>query len=151
MENIKGFSLYLLLGILAAFVSKIISSTFLETFLVGNLIIIQITLLAINITIISLIFTKIKDISEALKISFVKTTPELKKSILEQIILIILTIVLLVFYQGEILVNSPEIKYYLFNSLLNGVFFYVIYLLFDTGKAIFLLIEAENKQNNKSE
>jgi len=104
-------------------------------------------LLGINIAIIGLIFSKIKDISDKFKISFRKSLPELKKSVIEQVVIIVITIILLILKNSTILCDKLFYHSFIFDTLLNGIFFFGLYILYDTGKAIFILIESENNNN----
>lgn len=72
----------------------------------------------------------------------------MKTSLLEQIILIITSIICLIIQNSE----KIELKFKddICNIILITAFIYAIDILWDTGKAVFVIIEEIQKTNNKN-
>ena len=117
-------------------------------YLQENIISLLLILLAINTTTLGLIASKIQDIVVKIpEIDFSDTIKEMKKSLLEQIILIIVSAFCL------LLMDSVKItfehKSEIGNVMLISIFIYAINILWDTGKSVFIIIE--ELQNMKKE
>jgi hypothetical protein len=143
---IKNISLYLVIAYILSFSSEKLQSDFLATFLSSNLINILITLLAINTATASILLSKLKEISEKHNsFNFNETYSELKKSLFEQIVLIILAIVIGIFSSSQIIKEHIENHQLIMTTANTFVFIYSIDILRDTGIAIFSIINFENK------
>lgn len=147
MEYIKNFCFYFILAIIITLGSNYLKSDFIFNFLDANLVVILIALLAINLTTCSVIMTKLKEISDKKNIDFTKTVIELKKSIYEQIILICLSVIFQILKHSVIIGSKLKYHQIIFDSLIVMLFIYSVYILYDTGKAIFVILEYENESN----
>jgi hypothetical protein len=134
----------LLVGIVATWISYQVNSTSLEEFLRGNLITLLIALLAINTTTISVIMTKLREITDKTKVNFAETIHAMRTSITEQLILVILAIVLQILTGSKSLViNFPDLPAIVL-VLMTAVFVYAIHVLYDTANSIFVILKFEN-------
>ena len=101
------------------FVSSQVNSDFLDTFLQNNLIVLLPALLAINVTTLSIMLTKIDDLKKAYKqVSFKGVIQGMKQSVLEQVILIVLAVIILILRSSKNIpfLLSPEgQKHYEYN------------------------------------
>ena len=146
MKVHKRIIFFLAVGIVVNWLCVILESKIFPTYLRDNIVIILITLLAINTATISVVVAKLHDISEKLNVDFSKTIREVKISLLEQILLIVITVILLILY------NSPVIKcrflYHetFFNTFFITVFIYAVDILRDTGMAVFDILKYKKKE-----
>lgn len=149
MNTIKNISFYIVLGVIITFLGKFLESNFLFIYLKENIIGLLLTLLAINTATLGLIASKIQDIVVNYpKFDFSSTIKEMKTSLLEQIILICSSVITL------LLLDSCKIDFSyktdIGNVILTTVLIYSISILWDTGKAVFVVIEElQNMNNNK--
>ncbi|MFW5871644.1 MAG: hypothetical protein ACOCUT_00910 [bacterium] len=148
MKNIiKNSCTVVVFGFVLNFISNKLKSDYLITFIDQNLITLLIALLAINITTLSVIMSKLWEIADKHHINFSNTVKQMKLSILEQILFIGIAIVL------QILKTSIYLKAHLSgiesisNVLLIAVFIYDILVLYDTSRSIFIILKSEKKQN----
>ncbi|MCT8335814.1 hypothetical protein NUH30_19160 [Leptospira sp. 85282-16] len=135
---LKNYSFFYILGYLIEKINIYLKSDFLLNYLTNNLISIEIALLAINISSSGIILSRLKEIAP--EDSFSETIKEIKITIFEQIILIGLTLI------SFILLDTKENEFVsvlrdwlLF--LINGIFAYFLFILFDISKSIFILID----------
>lgn len=147
MNTIKNISFYIVLGILITIAGKLLESNFLFTYLKDNIIGLLLTLLAINTATSGLIASKIQDIvAHYPEFDFSSTIKEMKISLLEQIIHISLSIITL------LLLDSNQIQFLykieVGNVILSTILIYSISILWDTGKAVFVVIEELQKMKN---
>lgn len=149
MTLIKSISFYIIIGFLISWSSQWLESDFLFKYLKENIVGLLITLLAINTATLGLISSKIQDI--VLKepmLDFKTTIKEMKVSLLEQIFLIGSSIVCL------LLMESPKIIFHckdlVGNTILTTILIYSIAILWDTGKAVFIIIDELQDLHNKS-
>lgn len=129
--------------------SKSIASLFLFEFIKNNLITILIALLAINTTTGSVVMTKLRDISDKNGVDFSSTIGELRSSIVEQVVFIILGIILLILAGSPIILELYEYMSEILNILLVSVFIGSLYNLYDTANSIFVILNHENDENQK--
>ena len=73
IEHAKSISLFLVIGLLATLLAEWLQSDFISTFLSENLITLLIALVAINTTTLSVVLTKIREISDQLGGDFSRT------------------------------------------------------------------------------
>lgn len=144
MKTIKSFLLYLFFSLIIKIISHFIQSSFITTFLDTSIITILVALLAINTTTMSVLLTKLREISDKTGGTFVTTIISLKNSRFEQITLIITSLLFLIL-KKSILINSI----FSYNGLVCDIFITAafiggIYNLYDTGKAIFIIMEYDN-------
>lgn len=148
MRIIKNISFYIVMSIVITFVSNYLESKFLFTYLKENILGLLLTLLAINTATLGLIASKIQDIIiQFPSFNFSSTIKEMKLSLLEQIILISSSIITLIIQDSSKI--SFENKEIICNIILVSVLIYSISILWDTGKAVFVIIEQIQKFNSK--
>lgn len=146
--SFKQISVYILISLFCVFLTKILKSDFIFQYLRDNIITLLVTLLAINTATLGLIASKIQDlISQYKGISFKETIDEMKLSLLEQIILIIISFLTLVIQDSPII--NFEYKETICNIILTFVLVYSISILWDTGNAVFVSIEEIEKMNKE--
>lgn len=144
MRIIKNISLFLIIGFVISLLCKYLHSTFFLKYLNDNIIGLLLTLLAINTATLGLIASKIQDtIEKYKKLNFTNTIREMKFSLFEQVVLIILSIIVLILSNSSI-IEFPH-KELFFNSILVSILIYSIIILYDTGKAVFVIIELIQK------
>lgn len=148
MKYLKNICFYIVLALVLNIISVSIKSDFLERFLFNNIVVILITLMAINTATTSLIISKLEDISEKKKIDFKKTYNEMKLSLVEQIVLIIVAIILSMLNDSKVIKNL-NYHQFVFNTLMTFIFIFAIDILRDTGIAIFKITEIKQKIKNK--
>lgn len=138
---IKNAILSIIVGMALNGFSVMFGSPFLLGFINGNLITLLIALLAINTTTMSVTMTKMSELNEKFKAKFPCALKEMKISIYEQVFLICAAISLqMVSYSSIVKIHSLK-SHYVISSLLVAVFVYAMLILFDTAKAIFVLLE----------
>jgi uncharacterized membrane protein YozB (DUF420 family) len=130
--------------------ANFLESPFLFKYLQDNIIGLQLTLLAINTATLGLIASKIQDIIVQFpKFNFANTIREMKISLLEQIVLIVISIFTLIIQNSNIIIIDEKIN--ICNTILLTVFIYAINILWDTGKAVFVVIEELHNMRNNDE
>lgn len=147
MNEIKNISLFVIVSIILTYTGKLLESDFLFIYLKENIIGLLLTLLAINTATLGLIASKIQDIVQKHpQFDFSTTIKEMKTSLVEQLVLIgISVLALLLMDSGKIILES---KNDIGNVILTTVLIYSINILWDTGKAVFIVIEELQKFNN---
>lgn len=150
MSILKNVSFYFTISFVVSFISYKIQSFFLFDYLKSNIVTLLLTLLAVNTATSGLIVSKMQDLVSHIKgIHFNNSIKQMKLSLLEQIVLIILSIVILIINKSEYIQFSH--KAFSLDVLIVTVFVYSIAILWDTGKAIFVVIEEAQKLNNKND
>lgn len=144
MEHAKSFSLFLVVGILATLLTNWLQSTFIFDFLSANLITLLIALVAINTTTLSVVLTKIREITDKIGGNFSNTAKEMKVSITEQVILIIVTAITQVMAGSPLVTSSFPSMHFVSSVILIGVFSYSLYILYDTANSVFVILQFEN-------
>lgn len=143
IERLKEASFYLVIGVAANALSLSISSDFLAKFLNENLITILIALLAINTTTGSVVMTKLRELADKSSVDFSTTMIEIRKSILEQVVLIIVALVISVLLGSKILLGMHQLIKPALDSMLISVFAAGLYNLYDTANSIFIIMKHE--------
>jgi hypothetical protein len=148
MKLVKSISFYIVIATIVTCIGYYLESEFLFNYLQNNLIGLLLTLLAINIASLGLIASKIQDIVMQFKgLDFSGTVKQMKLSLLEQIVLIGGSIITLLFQDsGKI---CFEYKEQVGNIILVAILIYAINILWDTGKAVFIIIEPIQNLNNQ--
>ncbi|ABG58450.1 hypothetical protein [Cytophaga hutchinsonii] len=146
MNYIKNIFTYLGISFILTILSNALESDFWAKFLDGNLIVILITLLAINTATISLIISKMQEIAEKHIIDFDGAIKEVKKSLYEQIILIALAIVFLILKDSSVIKTTFKYHDVAFNTIIGSIFINSIDILRDTGVAIFEILKFNNRK-----
>jgi len=142
MAWVKNISFYIVAAFALNALSIFFESPFLSKFLHDNVINILINLLAINTATTGIVLTKLKEISENHKnFDFIDSYKELKFALIEQIILIGLSITALIF-KGSAVIQAHLLHHnFIFDTLITAIFINALDTLRDTGKAIFLIIK----------
>lgn len=150
MRLAKNISFYIVVAFALCLLSKYLESNFLFKYLTDNIIGLLLTLLAINTATLGLIASKIQDMLEKYpKMSFKQTTNEMKFSLTEQVVLIIISVISLIILDSKVIIF--QYKELLLNTVLVSVLIYSISILWDTGKAVFVIIDLIEKFNKKKE
>lgn len=148
MNLAKNISFFIVIATVISLLGIGLESKFLFTYLQQNIIGLLLTLLAINTATLGLIASKIQDIVVKYpKMNFSITIKEMKKSLLEQIILIVVSIITLLLMDSTKIIY--EFKDIIGNTILTTVLIYAVNILWDTGKAVFVIIEQLQKMNDK--
>lgn len=146
MNRLKEISLFILIGIITTSIACAIKSSLIFRYLQENIIGLLITLLAINTATSGLIASKIQDITIQYKeLDFTTTIKEMKKSLFEQILLIVIAFACLLIIDSSVIIFNYKSE--LMNAILVSVFAFAINNLWDTGKAVFIIIDEINKIN----
>ena len=147
MKLVKNISFYIIISIIITFLGFKLESKFLFKYLQENIIGLLLTLLAINTATLGLIASKIQDIVVKYpQMDFLETIKQMKISLLEQIILIIISILCLLLMDSVII--TYEFKKEIGNVFLVSILIYAINILWDTGKGVFVIIEELQNMNN---
>lgn len=132
------------IGYMLYSLSKSLQSDYIDKFIIDNLITLLVALLAINTTTISVILTKLYEITKQYKgIDFNRSIHEMRTSITEQVVLIALSAVAL------ILKTSVKLnQMYSYSDLVVGVallalFVFAIQILYDTANGVFIILRFE--------
>ena len=141
-DTVKNICLFLIISFLLSLGSIVLESSFLNNFINNSLITILITLLAINITTSGILLTRLTELSLKFpEINLKIVTNSLHKAFLEQVILIIVSIIFLVLKDSTVIENSYKYHELTFNTLLTGVLFDSLSVLIDLGKSIFKIFK----------
>jgi hypothetical protein len=148
INTLKNISFYLLISFLFCFVSHTLQSKNLLNYLSINIIGLLFTLLAINTATSGLIASKMQDlVFKFPRFDFKETIKQMKLSLFEQIILIVISAITITL-QGSKLVDFSK-KEFTLDIILVSIMIYSIDILWDTGRAVFVVIEEIQKMNNK--
>ncbi len=149
-EHLKNISFILVVSSSVVFFCNYLETQFLFLYLSNNLISLLLTLLAINTATLGLIASKMQDIVVSKPdFNFTRTINEMKISLLEQIILICISILTLILQSSKIIIyNNKDL---VSNIILVGVLVYSINILWDTGKGVFVVIEELQKLRNNDD
>jgi uncharacterized membrane protein len=117
-----------------------LKSSFLSVFLKENLVGLLLTLMAINTATSTVISSKLEEISERTGADFSNVIKEIKFSLVEQIVLIVVSVILLIIEGSSVL--ETKIQYFdiLINIMLATILVYAVDILRDTGVAIFNIV-----------
>jgi len=144
-ETFRGASVCIVIGLIAGSVSRLLKSSYLSSFLEANLILLLIALLAINTTTISVVMTKLRELS-AKPGGFKKTTEEMKWSIIEQVALIVASILFLMAKKSTVILGHVPYADFALEVLLLSIFFFLIHILYDTANCVFELMDFEESK-----
>lgn len=126
--------------------SSLIESSFFSDFLERDLITLLIALLAINVTTISVIISKMQELAGQGRLDQTRVIDEMQFSIVEQIALLVLASLLLVIKKSFWLAsNATDLASKIEISLI-ATLVYAIWILFNTGSSIFVIARIENKR-----
>ncbi|WP_228235073.1 hypothetical protein [Allomuricauda sp. M10] len=147
LKILASLGLAVILNGLEYFLKSDFLSTFIEEDLVGLLL----TLLAINTATSTVISSKLEDIAQRTGADFSDVVKEIKFSLIEQIVMIILSIILLISLKSSFLLQSIDHIGFVINLALSTILIYSIEILRDTGVTIFDIIIELNKKDDGEE
>jgi len=144
------WSVVMIFGFACAYANDWLESSFYKDFLKTNLMLLLIALLAINATTISIIVSKLRDISSSTPLAdFSCTIKSLRISISEQVILIVIASIFQIASESMKIRRVVPLSDLLIQSVLISIFIYAIYIMYDTAHAAFLLLDTD--RNSKDE
>ncbi|MDM1405754.1 hypothetical protein HX039_16875 [Myroides marinus] len=144
---IKVFSICFAISVVLEIIADAIESKLLIDFLKSNILTLLLALLAINAATLGVTVSKVQEIlSKYEGINFKDSIKEMLFSLKEQIALIIITTIVLVIEGSQVLVF--QYKDLVCHSIIYSVFFHSIYILWDTAKSVFVIIEISDKLKN---
>lgn len=146
MKTIKQFSLYVVIATLFYILSETIKSDFIYKFLEDNIITILIALLAINITTMSVVMTKLQELYDKFGPKFGNTITSLKHAMIEQVTLIVFSVLILIIKDSTIISNAFKFCEPICNVSLIAIFIAGVAILFDTGNAVFIIVDFEKQK-----
>jgi hypothetical protein len=91
--------------------------------------------------------TKLKEIVDAKGGDFLATINELRKSMVEQVVFVVLAVLILVIADSEFILALYKFSGALFEALLTAVFAAALHALYDTANSIFIILRFESKKN----
>lgn len=143
----KNIILSVVFGIAIIALERWLDANFIINYLIANLLTIIIAILAINATTIGIVLTKIRELMEVSDSmdDFKKTKKEMMFSIKEQLVLILFSMILIIVIKSKTIVDFPKMIDTL-NVLLVSCFFYELWILYDTAKSVFVIIDYQNKK-----
>lgn len=150
MEHAKNISLFFVIGLIVTAISHLLQSDYITKFLSENLITLLIALVAINTTTLSVVLTKIRDISDKLGGNFSRTAKEMKISIVEQVVLVVLSVITQILGTSTLIISVFPGICFVSDVVLIGIFSYALYILYDTANSVFVILNFENI-NSKSQ
>jgi hypothetical protein len=118
-----------------------IQSTFVFDFLKSNITNLQVALLAVNTATLGIVLTKIREIIDETgqRGTFDATRGEMLLSIKEQISLITVSLFILALDSGRALPIAVSSQ--IFQAALIASFIYSIFILYDTAKSVFVILD----------
>jgi len=149
LKSIKTISFYIVLSLAINLLCALLKTDFLGLFLYNNIVVLLITLLAINTATSSLIAARLSEISENTVHEFKKPFKEMRIALTEQIVLIIIAIALSILNDSPIITRGIKNSHFISSTLITVIFIYSLDILRDTGQAIFIAYSFKNK--NKGE
>ncbi|MDK2982179.1 MAG: hypothetical protein PWQ55_2526 [Chloroflexota bacterium] len=141
----------LLAAIVVQYINSLLKSEYLFQFFDENLVLLLVALLAINNTTLGVIMTKLKEISQEYYTNFSNVISEMKISIKEQLILILVGALIQIFTKSTLPFSSNVNYLYISQVTLIFVFLYSLYILYDTADMIFVILQFENSESNSDE
>lgn len=145
VRYVQNIALFLLIGWGVQAFSVWLQSDFVETFLEQNLITLLLALLAINTTTISVIMSKLREISSGTGLSFAASIKSMKHSVIEQVILLIAAVIVLILKTSATIATNVANATYVANVLLVAIMLYAVQVLYDTANGVFVIAEREDE------
>ncbi len=142
IQSIMMACTFIVCGFIINGLSYLAGSNYLCSFLNGNLLLVLIALFAINTTTVSVILTKMREIADKHPdVDFLNTRKGIKKATIEQLVLIILTVIFQIAKTSPWLINKLYYVEFIFDSLLVAIFAYAIQILFDTARGVYVILD----------
>lgn len=144
-NDLKTIAVIILISIIIIYFCSVVESEVLFEYLNQNLITILVGFLAINTATLGHLAAKMQDIMIVHKeMDFQSTTHEMKKSLFEQIIMIGIALIVVIVQKSNIEFN---LKDEILNVISLSIFLYAVYIIWDTGKSVFVIIDEIRKLN----
>src|SRR5665647_1436221 len=118
-----------------------IQSEFIFVFLKSNITNLQVALLAVNAATLGIVLTKIREIIDRTgqREAFYSTKNEMLLSIKEQVALVVVSLLILAIESAK---NFPlNVPSEIFQATLIASFIYSIFILYDTAKSVFVILD----------
>jgi hypothetical protein len=144
-DRIKSILAIVAAGTLFNAIALWLKSDVVSRYLCENIVIILITLLAINIATISVIMTKLKEIVDKFGGDFEATISEMRISVREQLILIVVAFFALMLRGSAVVQAAVEYHAFILDSVIMSVLIYALDILRDTGNSIFHILDFDQK------
>jgi hypothetical protein len=129
-------------GVLLFLMQRFFGTQYLSEYLRGNLITILVALLAINAATLGIVLTKLRDLIDKSggKERFAKTRAAMLLSVSEQMGLIGFSIPLFIAEKSELVMARPNAAL-LIEVLIPSCLAYALFVLYDTTKSVFVLLD----------
>lgn len=137
--------IFLVISMVIHAVSLWLDSSFIEEFLDQNLITLLLALLAINTTTISVIMTKLREISDASGVSFSSSIHSMRMSVTEQVVLLAIAVLVLVLKNSTVITTRFTFAEFIANVLLIAIILRAVQILYDTANGVFVIAKREDE------
>ena len=144
MNLIAYYSMYFVFGLAFAWLNLTLQSAFLTSLLTSSLLVLQVALLAINTTARTALLSKLKELGNDFKAKFQSTVKAMNEALIEQILIIFFTGLILIIYLSPNVLTNPSMRM-VSEALLVGLLMASIQIVFDTSKAIMIILEDQVK------
>src|SRR5690606_13003218 len=132
MRILKNILLYVFISTMILLGGEFLESNFLELFLKKDLLTIIIALFGLNLTVLSILVSKLSTLKSDLpEIDIEEMTKEMKFSLIEFFVILILAGVVSILSASKIL--DFNLKHLVFNSILLSTLIYSLTVVWDTG------------------
>ena len=146
LDCLKNIVFVFVIGFVFTWLVKWLGSDFLTRFYGQNLISLLVALFAINTATRSIIMSKLKEVAQKDGININATINELKKSVFEQLGLLILAVVVQILASSETLAKWAELRSFWTSVVSTAIFAYAIYIIYDTSNSSFIILDYENRK-----
>lgn len=144
MQTLMLMCTFIVVGFAINGLTTLLNSNFLCKFLDQNLLVVLIALLAINTTTNSVVLTKMREIADKhSEADFKHTRKAMKKASMEQLGIIIMTVVFQIVKTSPLLVSNIPYIVFIIDSLLIAVFAFSIQILFDTARGVYVILDSD--------
>jgi hypothetical protein len=149
MKILKNILISIALSFIIIQFQMFLQSDYIVSFLKQNLITLILALMAINTTTLSIVLTKIRELIDKTNYdTFNSTKKEMILSIKEQIVLVVTSIIIFIVSDSNWLKLNLQYKQ-LIDTFCVTIFVYDLWILFDTSKSIFILLDFNKKLKEK--
>lgn len=143
VNNVKNYAVFIIAGVAINTVSVLLDSDFIAEYLRANQITVMLALLGINTATIGIVLSQIRDLEIKRAGYFKATHKALRASLREQVLLVFAATIFFVIDTSKVLAINYEYSDFIANSALISIFIAVMYILYDTGNAVFILTKAD--------
>lgn len=140
-DFIRNLFVSLAIAILISWVASALGSTFVSDFLNGNLFMLIVALLAINIASIGVVASRLYDLKEKHDVSFQRTARSMRYSILEQIGLLFVLVMSGIIKTSPCVLQQWPLISTINDVIVIAVFIWAITVLYDTTNSILVLLQ----------